>query len=299
MQPVVRAAGAARGKPGRATGSLDHAHGGGTGRANVLLLLPPGLKGLAAWMADDGREGAGHLFSAELQVGGFRSLSAAAGRCWWPPPRRITRGPSRTSSTSCSLPQEYALSTRRPARWSPAGGQRRSDGPGGPRWPGKAGASFGFDRPAGLRLAWPAGPLLIGRWAWGEPGAGVPHAAAYRPGQRLGDLVLAAQRQLGKGRVVVLGDAACLSDRRLPSSYPFIARLLASLAANSDGPLALWLNSWGWRHWRDSWGCWRGRPAGAGSETRAERAGQSAGAGRSPAPNIRSMADGWPSPRGS
>jgi hypothetical protein len=101
-------------------------------------------------------------------------------------------------------------------------------------------ASFGLDHAARLRPQWPAAPLVMGRWGWGEPGAGFPHVAAYRPGQRLGDLVLAAQRQLGRGRVVVLGDAGCLSDRRLPSSYRFVTRLLASLAGNSVGPLAPW-----------------------------------------------------------
>ena len=250
---------------------------------DVLLLLPPGPKGLPSWLAGDGREDAGHLFSAELQArilefvrrGGTLLVAAAPENH----PGAVENvfnellaptGIRVEDETACSMVpgwEENVEATAPAARGGLTG----------------SGATFGLDRPAVLQVAWPAGPLLIGRWAWGEPGAGVPHAAAYRPGQRLGDLVLAAQRQLGKGRVVVLGDAACLSDRRLPSSYPFVARLLASLETNSNCPLALWRECLGLAAlagflglvaWQAAGAGWKARAqhgaGGLGSETRAQ-----------------------------
>jgi hypothetical protein len=241
---------------------------------NVLLLLPPGPKELASWMAHEGSgggagpvaDGSPHLFSAELQArilefvrrGGALLVAAAPeshpgaienvfNELLAPTGIRVEDETARSMVPCWEDNVEATAPAVRGGRASP-------------------GASFGLDRPAGLRVAWPAGPLLIGRWAWGEPGAGVPPTAAYRPGQRLGDLVLAAQRPLGRGRVVVLGDAACLSDRRLPSSYPFIARLLASLAANSDGPLALWRQCLGLAALAGFLGLVAWRAAGAGSE---------------------------------
>jgi len=244
---------------------------------DVLLLLPPGPKALASWMANDDREGAGHLFSADLRVwivefmrrGGTLLVAAAPenhpgavenvfNELLAPTGIRIE------DETACSMVPGWEENVEAAA---PAAR-------GGLTSPG---ASFGLDRAARLRVAWPAGPLLIGRWGWGEPGAGVPHAAAYRPGQRLGDLVLAAQRQLGKGRVVVLGDAACLSDRRLPSSYPFIARLLASLMFNDAGPLDLWRQCLGLAALAGFLGLVAWRAAGAGSKTHAQHGAAAAG----------------------
>ena len=72
-------------------------------------------------------------------------------------------------------------------------------------------------------MSWPAGPLLVGRWAWDELGTDPdrPEALPYSPGDHLGDLVLAAQQNVGRGTVVVLGAAACLSNDGIPFSYTF------------------------------------------------------------------------------
>lgn len=101
---------------------------------------------------------------------------------------------------------------------------------------------FGLDHSVSLRTHWPAGPLVAGRWAWSNPGADPTPVlgAQYESGQRLGDLVLAAQQRLGQGVVVVLGDASCLMNEKLASSYLFAGRLLCSLAGKADGPLTLW-----------------------------------------------------------
>ncbi len=101
---------------------------------------------------------------------------------------------------------------------------------------------FSLDRAASLRARWPAGPLLVGRWAWDELGSDPdrPEALPYSPGERLGDLVLAAQQNVGRGTVVVLGAAACLSNDGIPFSYTFSGPLLCSLAGNLPPPLVWW-----------------------------------------------------------
>jgi hypothetical protein len=102
--------------------------------------------------------------------------------------------------------------------------------------------SFSFDRAASLRVAWSAGPLLVGRWAWDEVGTDPdrPEALSYVPGNHLGDLVLAAQQKFGKGTVVALNAAACLSNDGIPFSYTFTAPMISALAADASTPLAWW-----------------------------------------------------------
>ena len=82
----------------------------------------------------------------------------------------------------------------------------------------------------------------MGHWAWDELGADPdrPDALPYSPGDHLGDLVLAAQQNVGRGRVVVLGAAACLSNDGIPFSYTFTAPLLCALAADHPTPLVWW-----------------------------------------------------------
>jgi hypothetical protein len=102
--------------------------------------------------------------------------------------------------------------------------------------------AFSFGRAASVRVAWPAGPLVVGRWAWNELGTDPdrPEALPYSPGDHLGDLVLAAQQNVGHGSVVVLGSAGCLSNDGIPFSYTFTGPLLSMLAAQGTTPLAWW-----------------------------------------------------------
>ena len=71
------------------------------------------------------------------------------------------------------------------------------------------------------RCWWAAGP---GTKLGTDPDR--PEALPYSPGNRLGDLVLAAQQNVGRGTVVVLGAAACLSNDGIPFSYTFTGPLL-------------------------------------------------------------------------
>lgn len=88
---------------------------------------------------------------------------------------------------------------------------------------------------------WSDRPILAARWAWSEPGHAPPKPYRYEPGEKLGDLILAAESPWEGGRVAVLGDASCLTNQALPASYPFTGRLLAALAQCGDS------SGWPWR----------------------------------------------------
>jgi len=108
---------------------------------------------------------------------------------------------------------------------------------------GGAGA-FGSDGRASLELHLPAEPILTGRWGWADAanagGTGAPANGAYSAGERLGDLVMAAEEKTGKGTVVVLADGASLTNLATVRSHAFAAKLLGYLAARPSGPGALW-----------------------------------------------------------
>jgi hypothetical protein len=101
---------------------------------------------------------------------------------------------------------------------------------------------FGLELGSSIVLRWPARPLLVGKWGWSDPGndAAVTGGANYDAGERLGDLVLAAEQPLGQGRVVVLGGTSPLHNDMLPNSYPFAGRLLGYLANKPSSPQSLW-----------------------------------------------------------
>jgi hypothetical protein len=204
--------------------------------ADVLLLLPPGPTGLSA--RTDAAGGSQGLLSPDLQErilefvrrGGALLVAAApAGQ----PGAAENVFNELLAPTGIRIEDQTARSAS--ARWEDnlqAAAPAARGGLAGPA------ANFALDGAASLDLAWPAMPLVVGRW--GCAGKGPSRSAAYAPGQRLGDLVLAAQQRLGQGRVVVLGNSTCLSDRWLPSSYPFVGRLLGSLAPAADGFPAFW-----------------------------------------------------------
>ena len=93
---------------------------------------------------------------------------------------------------------------------------------------------------ASLDVRWPARPMVIGRWGWsdwGDPGGGALMGDhKYNAGERLGDLVLAAEERLGKGRVLVFGDTSSLSNGINMGSHPFTSRVFANLAGGKSTP---------------------------------------------------------------
>jgi hypothetical protein len=93
---------------------------------------------------------------------------------------------------------------------------------------------LGFVVGATLETGFPAKPLIRGRWGWADPGdSRTPSMMGnnrYDPGERLGDLTLAAEQNLGKGRVFVLSDTSTFSNGLLIGNHDFPSRLLAYLA---------------------------------------------------------------------
>jgi hypothetical protein len=94
---------------------------------------------------------------------------------------------------------------------------------------------FGVVIGASVDARWPAQPLLVGRWGWTDDGDEASERAMmgngqYDGGEKLGDLVLAAEQPFGKGRIVAFGDTSGFTNAIDVSTYEFTARLLAYLA---------------------------------------------------------------------
>ncbi len=109
---------------------------------------------------------------------------------------------------------------------------------------------FGIVIGASVQARLPARPLIIGRWGWADPGD-VSSAAAmmgngnYDPGERLGDVVLAAEQSIGNGKVIVFGDTSSLSNGINVGGHPFTSRLFAYLADHNSSPLPAWRQALG------------------------------------------------------
>jgi hypothetical protein len=104
---------------------------------------------------------------------------------------------------------------------------------------------FGVVIGASLETSWPARPLLVGRWGWsdaGDEGSGraMMGNGDYDHGERLGDLVLAAEQPLGKGRVIAFGDTSGLTNGITVGSHVFTSRLFGYLAGHRRNPHPMW-----------------------------------------------------------
>ncbi len=101
---------------------------------------------------------------------------------------------------------------------------------------------FALAESSSIRLGWQGRPILVGRWGWSDPGsdAVLTGVSRFDPGERLGDLVLAAEQRVGQGTVIVLADANPLKNLGIPSGYEFTGRLLGYLASRSSSPAAGW-----------------------------------------------------------
>jgi hypothetical protein len=107
---------------------------------------------------------------------------------------------------------------------------------------GDARDRFGSGEASSIDIAWPARPILVGRWGWSEPGSDSVVTGVYRldRGEKLGDLVLAAEERMGRGTVVVLADATGLKNEGISGAYPFVGGLLKYLAGPSGTPQDGW-----------------------------------------------------------
>ncbi|MCY2994502.1 MAG: hypothetical protein NTY19_42550 [Planctomycetota bacterium] len=98
------------------------------------------------------------------------------------------------------------------------------------------------DSGASLAVGPAAQPLVVGRWGWSDPGSDAVLTNVYRweAGERLGDLVLAAEQRVGQGTVVVLGDGTALTNEGLVRGYAWTGRLLSYLAHRGASPQVGW-----------------------------------------------------------
>ena len=99
---------------------------------------------------------------------------------------------------------------------------------------------FGLIQSSSIDVRWPARPMLVGRWGYSDPGsdATIVGVNRYEPGNRLGDLVLAAEQSFGRGRVVVLGDVTGVKNQSFSNCYSFIGRILGYQAGHVSSPQA-------------------------------------------------------------
>ena len=105
--------------------------------------------------------------------------------------------------------------------------------------------TFGVVIGASVDAPWPARPILVGRWGWADPGdpaAGESMMGNHRydGGERLGDLVLAAEQPLGAGKVIVFGDTSSLTNGITIGAHRFTSRLLAYVASRAADPAPPW-----------------------------------------------------------
>jgi hypothetical protein len=108
---------------------------------------------------------------------------------------------------------------------------------------------FGAVIGASLDVRFPARPLLVGRWGWGDPGDPENEKRAlmgddkYGPGEKLGDMVLAAEQPYGKGKIVLFGDTSGFTNGLTVGCHEYMSRLYAYAAGGSTVALP------GWRLW--------------------------------------------------
>jgi hypothetical protein len=95
-----------------------------------------------------------------------------------------------------------------------------------------AGNPIGSAIGAGLALEWPARPLVVGRFGFNDLGLEETEGdrignLAWDRGERLGDLVLAAETRLGEGRILVVGDTTGITNIGRSFAWKAWAALLA------------------------------------------------------------------------
>lgn len=93
---------------------------------------------------------------------------------------------------------------------------------------------------ASLSVSPPARPLIIGNYGFSDPGnlANTQRSylgnLLYDPGERLGDVPLAAVREYGRGKVLVFGDTSPLQNGALVYSHRFVENMFFWLAGSRN-----------------------------------------------------------------
>ena len=91
---------------------------------------------------------------------------------------------------------------------------------------------------ASLDISFPAYPIILGKYGFSDPGdysnagrGGYLGDRIYQRGERLGDLVLVAGRNFGKGKVVVFGDTSTFQNIALPNTCRFVNQIFSYLTS--------------------------------------------------------------------
>ena len=174
---------------------------------------------------------------------GYGISFAVAGRCSWSPRRSISQEDwishynELLSPTAIRIREDVAISET--GNWQHA--CQSFAHPATTAINPRDGSLFS-DAGASLQIRWPARPLVVGRWGWSDPGSDAVLSGVYRceAGERLGDLVLAAEQPYGQGTVVVLGGGFSLTNEGLVRGYDWAGRLLSYLASKGGSPVATW-----------------------------------------------------------
>jgi hypothetical protein len=100
---------------------------------------------------------------------------------------------------------------------------------------------FGVVIGASVDARWPARPLILGRWGWSDRGdVGSPRAMMGNDrldaGERLGDVCLAAEQSIGRGKVVVFGDTSPLTNGIVIGAHGFVSALMGYVTGPSCEP---------------------------------------------------------------
>jgi hypothetical protein len=103
---------------------------------------------------------------------------------------------------------------------------------------------FGVVIGASVAARWPARPMLVGRWGWADVGdPDNPNAMLgnerYDAGEKLGDVLLAAEQPLGAGKVICFGDPSMLVNGLMPGCHEYTARLFTYLVGGGSTPQTL------------------------------------------------------------
>lgn len=91
---------------------------------------------------------------------------------------------------------------------------------------------------ASLKVNYPAYPIIMGKYGYSDPGEedklekGYLGNLDYDPGEQLGDLILVACQNYGKGKVLVFGDTSSFANSILVFSHDFVNRVFTWLAGN-------------------------------------------------------------------
>ncbi len=104
---------------------------------------------------------------------------------------------------------------------------------------------------ASLEVRYPATPILIGRHGYSDPGVpertdrGYLGNLDYDPGEMLGDIVLAACQNVGRGRVVVVGDTSSFTNAIQNRTWPYVHRVFYWLGNDGRATIPRWRDSLG------------------------------------------------------